>query len=161
MRLSRRLNPFDSEDFIFELKIDGWRAVAVIKDGACGLISRNGNAFKRFDELRDELAKRLPDDTVLDGEFCCLDADGRPQFYDLMRRKPERYLYAFDVLRIAGEDVRGLPLIARKKRLQTLIGRRRSRLLYMDHVEGCGCDLFTKACELDLEGIVAKRKASL
>src|SRR5262249_55217230 len=75
--------------------------------------------------------------------------------------KSECFFYAFDALRIAGEDIRGLPLIERKKRLRKLIGRRRSRLLYMEHIDGLGCDLFASACDLDLEGIVAKRKASL
>jgi bifunctional non-homologous end joining protein LigD len=101
MRLSHRSRPFDSEDWIFELKIDGWRALAVVENGVCTLISRNGNTFKRFEDLRTDLAKRLPDGTVLDGEICCLDDSGRPQFYGLMRRDPDCHFYAFDALTIA------------------------------------------------------------
>src|SRR5438067_799341 len=104
-----------------ELKIDGWRALAVVEDGNCTLMSRHGNAFRRFEDLRTDLAKRLPSGTVLDGEICCLDAVGRPQFYQLMRRNPDCYFYAFDVLCITGEDLRALPLVERKARLRQLI----------------------------------------
>jgi ATP-dependent DNA ligase len=130
------------------------------RSGACTLISRNGNAFRRFDDLRLDLAKRLPDGTVLDGEICCLDDRGRPQFCELMRRNPDCHFYAFDALKIGDEDIRGLPLVERKARLRKLIRRGRSRLLYVDHIGHHGSDLFAKACELDLEGIVAKRKVS-
>src|SRR5215813_7198548 len=57
-----------------------------------------------------------------------------------------------------GEDLRGLPLLHRKARLRKLIGRRKSRLLYLDHLERNGSGLYAKACEFDLEGIVAKWK---
>jgi bifunctional non-homologous end joining protein LigD len=66
MRLSRRAHPFDSEDFVYELKIDGWRALAVIQGGECKLVSRNRNTFRGFEELRADLRDRLPEDTVLD-----------------------------------------------------------------------------------------------
>jgi bifunctional non-homologous end joining protein LigD len=95
------------------------------------------------------------------GEVTGSSERGRSQFYALMSRKPDCYFYAFDTLRIAGEDLRGLPLIERKAKLRKLIGRRRSWLLYVDHIEHRGSRLFAKACELDLEGIVAKRKKSL
>ena len=68
--------------------------------------------------------------------------------------------FAFDLLFLNGEDLRGLPLIERKMRLKTLLRRKRSRMLYVDHVEAHGCDLFAKVCGLDLEGIVAKRKTA-
>ena len=77
-----------------------------------------------------------------------------------MFRRAEPYFYAFDLLWLNGEDLRGLPLLQRKRRLRKLIGRRHSRLLYLDHLETNGSGLFRKACELDLEGIVAKRKTA-
>src|SRR5262249_32438695 len=70
------------------------------------------------------------------------------------------YFYAFDLLFLDGEDLRPLPLVERKTRLRKLIRRGRSRLLYVDHIEREGCELFKRICELDLEGIVAKRACS-
>src|SRR5690349_18006712 len=81
MRLSRRSQPFDSDDFIYELKIDGFRALAHLKDGRGELVSRNGNTFHGFAELSDRLANHLRvDSAVLDGEIACVDDSGRPQF---------------------------------------------------------------------------------
>src|ERR1051326_7764921 len=113
MRLSRRVKPFDSDRFIFELKIDGWRALALVHDGKCDLVSRNGNVFRGFDLLRADLASRLPDGTVLDGEICCLDERGRSVFNDLMFKRNENgcFFYAFDLLFLAGDDLRNFPLI--------------------------------------------------
>jgi bifunctional non-homologous end joining protein LigD len=78
MRLSRRPVPFDSDDFIFELKIDGFRALAHISSGKGELVSRNGNVFRGFAELGTWIAEHLRvESAVLDGEICCLDEDGR------------------------------------------------------------------------------------
>jgi bifunctional non-homologous end joining protein LigD len=163
MRLSRRAQPFDSEDFIFELKIDGWRALAFIESGECKLVSRNGNTLRGFRVLSTAIAKRLKVPAVLDGEICCLDEQGFPRFYDLMFKRNQNgcYFYAFDGLMIDGEDLRGLPLLERKERLKRIIPRKPSYLLYVDHIENRGCDLFEHACRLDLEGVVAKRKTSI
>ena len=66
------------------------------------------------------------------------------------------YFVAFDVLSIDGEDLRARPLIERKRRLRAIMPRMMSRLLYLDHVDGRGIDLFREVCQRDLEGIVAK-----
>ena len=162
MRLPRRPKAFDSDQFVFELKIDGWRSLAFIENGECRLVSRNGRVFPGFDNLRAELLRRVKVSCILDGEICCLDQNGRSAFYDLMFRREERecYFFAFDVLFIGGEDIRGLPLLERKARLKRIVPRKPSRLLYVDHVETRGLKLFEKVCLLDLEGIVAKRKTS-
>jgi len=93
---------------------------------------------------------------VLDGEICCLDADGRTNFKHLLFRREWPHLYAFDALSIDGEDLTGLPLIERKRRLLRIMPTIDTRLLYLDHIERRGRDLFRAACERDLEGIVAK-----
>lgn len=163
IRLSRRLKPFDSPDWIYELKVDGFRALAFIQNGRCKLVSRNGHTFKGFKDLAASIATHLKGrNAVLDGEICCLDDSGRSQFYPLMfnRRESVCYFYAFDVLSLDGEDLRELPLIDRKATLRKVIGRRKSRLLYLDHIEGRGSALFERICSMDLEGIVAKKKAS-
>src|SRR5207249_5207325 len=95
---------------------------------------------------------------VLDGEIVCLDDAGRSVFNDPMFRRGECFFYAFDFLFVDGEDLRELPLVERKARLRKVIPRKRSRLLYLDHIEERGRELFESVCRMDLEGIVAKRK---
>jgi ATP-dependent DNA ligase len=67
---------------------------------------------------------------------------------------------AFDLLYLNGEDLRASPLIERKRQLRKLIRRKRSRILYLDHVENDGRLLFQQICKMDLEGMVCKRKNS-
>lgn len=107
--LQRLREPFDDPDWLFELKYDGFRALAYIEDDCCRLISRNGNSFGNFRDL----AARLPRDVrdkrvVLDGEIVCLDATGKPQFYDLLYRRAEPCFAVFDVMYVGDEDLRGL-----------------------------------------------------
>jgi len=90
----------------------------------------------------------------------CVDELGRSVFTDLLFRRKECVLFAFDLLFLNGEDLRALPLIERKARLKKLLRRTQSRMLYLDHIDRDGHKLFEKVCELDLEGIVAKRKNS-
>jgi bifunctional non-homologous end joining protein LigD len=161
MRLSRRPEPFDSDDYLYELKIDGFRALAQIVDGKGELISRNGNVFHGFTELAAWIAEHLKvEDAVLDGEIACIDGDGRPIFKDLLFRKSTCIFVAFDLLYLNGQDLRTLPLIERKRQLRKMIGRRRSRILYLDHVENDGRLLFEQIVKMDLEGMVCKRKDS-
>src|SRR5215813_2229769 len=161
MQLSRRIEPFDSDQFIFELKIDGFRALAHIEDDGGELISRNGNVFRVFAELAAWIAKHLRvQSAVLDGEIACVDDDGRPVFRDLLFRRRQCVFIAFDLLYLNGKDLRTLPLIERKAMLKKLLRRKRSRILYLDHVEGDGRLLFEQIVAMDLEGIVCKRKDS-
>jgi bifunctional non-homologous end joining protein LigD len=88
IRLSRRPEPFDSDQFIFELKIDGFRALAHIEGGNGELISRNGNTFHGFADLAAWIAEHLRvESAVLDGEIACVDGAGRPVFRDLLFRR--------------------------------------------------------------------------
>src|SRR5262249_17089794 len=75
MPLLRRPLPFDDPDWIFELKLDGFRALAFLENGKCQLLSRNGHAFASFSGLGKSIAASLPDsgNTVLDGEIVCID----------------------------------------------------------------------------------------
>jgi bifunctional non-homologous end joining protein LigD len=84
-----------------------------------------------------------------------------PSSIDLLFRRRECLFFAFDLLHLNGEDLRGLPLVERKERLRRLLRRKRSRILYLDHIEKHGQRFFEKVCALDLEGVVAKRKTSL
>ena len=143
--------------FIFEPKVDGFRALAYINGRRCELISRRGHTFKSWPQLAEELAHAARcQSAVLDGEICCLKADGRSDFYSLLFRREWPYFYAFDLPFLNGRDLRELPLLQRKRRLRAIMPRMESRVLYLDHIEQRGCDLFRAACARDLEGIVGK-----
>ena len=77
-----------------------------------------------------------------------------------MFHRGEPYFYAFDLLYVDGVDLRDLPLVERKAKLRKLIPRTPSRVLYLDHINGKGVELFEMVCKLDLEGVVAKPKLS-
>lgn len=113
--------PFNDPDFLFELKHDGFRALAHIWDGNCELVSRRRNSYKSFQALRDSLAQLKVKNAVIDGELVCLDAEGRSIFNDLLHRKGRPVFYAFDLLYLNGRDLRQLPLIERKDKLRNLI----------------------------------------
>lgn len=150
-----------SNRFIFELKIDGFRTLAYINEGQGELVSKNGNTFKGFAELATWIAQQVRvENAVIDGEIACIDDSGRPVFRDLLFRKRECMFIAFDLLFLNGDDLRILPLIERKRALKKLLRRKRSRILYLDHVEGDGRLLFEQIVRMDLEGIVCKRKDS-
>jgi bifunctional non-homologous end joining protein LigD len=157
MPLSRRPAPFDHPEYLFELKLDGFRSLAVIQNGRCQLISRNGHPFNSFDSLRKELTLPRDGKTVLDGEIVCLDRRGRPQFNDLLFHRREPCFFAFDLLMDDGKDLRAERLTDRKHELRRLLSKApTSRMHYVEHVEQYGTGLFQQVCEMDLEGIVAK-----
>lgn len=149
---------FDHEDFLFELKMDGFRAMAYIAENGSRLLSKNGHVMKRFAKLANAIRDGLKCEAVLDGEIVVLDSEGRPRFYDLLRRRGEPVFYVFDVLWLAGKDLRFRPLVERKRILRSILPPQPSELLYADHVEERGIDFFRLVCERDLEGIVAKRR---
>src|SRR5262245_42925683 len=77
--------PFDSDQFLFELKVDAFRSLAFIESGKCELVSRNRNTFRGFAELADWLGNNIRvENAVIDGEIACVDESGRPQFRDLL-----------------------------------------------------------------------------
>ena len=157
MRLLRIPEPFDHPGFIFEPKLDGFRALAHIRGHRCELVSRNGHTFKQWPQLAEEIAHAVrAHSAALDGEICCLEPDGRTHFNKLLFRREWPFFYAFDALAIDGEDLTGLPLLERKRRLLRIMPAVECRLLYLDHLEERGRDLFRATCERDLEGVVGK-----
>jgi bifunctional non-homologous end joining protein LigD len=157
MRLLRIPEPFDHPDFLFEPKLDGFRALAHVTGHHCALVSRHGHVFQSWPQLAEEVAHAVcADSAILDGEICCLGPDGRTRFHDLMFRREWPYFYAFDVLAIDGKHVTGLPLEERKERLRRIMPTVECRLLYLDAIAERGIDLYRAACARDLEGIVAK-----
>jgi bifunctional non-homologous end joining protein LigD len=122
MRLRLVKEPFDNPDYIFELKHDGFRALAYIGAGECRLVSRNLKSL-RFESLRSALGKLPVRKAIIDGEIVCLDENGVSQFNWLLsgNQAEQALLYAFDLLWLDGDDLRRLPLVVLKKRLNDLI----------------------------------------
>lgn len=159
LTLGRAPAPFSHPDYLFEIKWDGFRSLVRIEQGKCRLISRNGNEFKSFRSLNESLLSQLKvKSAVFDGEIVCLNDGGKPEFRDLLHRKGEPRFVAFDLLWLDGQDLRYAPLIERKHKLRSITPKGSERLMYCDHIERDGEDLFRLACKNDLEGIVAKRK---
>jgi bifunctional non-homologous end joining protein LigD len=167
--------PFDSDDWLFEIKWDGYRAVAFIEDGRVRLVSRNQNELTpRYPELKD-LPKFVNAKTaILDGEVVALDEQGRASFSLMQQRTGFRpggrrgvtnadvpvLYYAFDLLYLDGYDLRKLPLEERKKKLKSIIVAG-DALRYSDHYEKQGKALFEVARQKGLEGILAKKRDSI
>jgi bifunctional non-homologous end joining protein LigD len=142
-----------------ELKVDGFRSLAYIESGQWDLVSRNGNTFRNFKDLAEWIGGNLRvENAVLDGEIACVDDSGRSVFNDLLFRRRECLFFAFDLLFLNGEDLRGLSVIERKARLKPLLRRKRARMFFLDHVESDGYSLFEQVLRMDLEGIVCRRK---
>jgi bifunctional non-homologous end joining protein LigD len=161
MPLVQQPEPFDDWDWLYEIKHDGFRALAVIEHGQCRFFSRKKHRLTGYQGLRAALVKEVNAETaILDGELAVVDHLGRSVFADMMqRRHPARY-FAFDLLSLNGEDLTKLPLLTRKEKLKRILPSRSPHVLYVDHSRGNGTALYRLACQLDLEGIVAKRAAS-
>jgi len=163
--------PFDDPKWLFEVKWDGYRALARIDaDGSVALVSRNAQDFTpKFPELAN-LAEAFSERPLLvDGEIVVLDADGKPSFAALQERldrfgrtrpneRPVTFV-VFDLLYGNGRDLRDEPLERRKSALESMLTGK-GPVLYSKHVEGDGKALFEVARERGLEGIVGKRRDS-
>jgi len=165
---------FDGAEWLFEIKWDGYRAIAFIEAGKVRLVSRNQNDLTpRYPELKD-MAKFIQAKTaILDGEVVALDEEGKASFSLMQQRTGFRpggkraaanadvpvLYYAFDLLYLDGYDWRRVPLEERKGRLAALVVTG-DAVRYSDHYEERGKALFEMARQKGLEGIVAKRRAS-
>jgi bifunctional non-homologous end joining protein LigD len=156
--------PFDDENWLFEIKWDGYRAICTIDaDGALTLQSRNDiDLLARFPAL-EEIAEAFTSAPIMvDGEIVSLDDEGRSSFQRLQEaQKTPRTLtfVAFDLLYADGRDLRKTPLEERKAQLQRAI-RNDTRVLYSQHVVGTGKEFYDAAARQGLEGIVGKVRDS-
>jgi bifunctional non-homologous end joining protein LigD len=152
--------PFDDPAWLFEPKYDGFRGLLYVGPRHCWFRSKRGNTMARFQKLaeqvRDELQVRS---AILDGEIVSLDEDGRQIFRRMLAGRGNLHYAAFDLLWLNGKDFRALPLTRRKQRLQRLIPTSGPVLSGIMSVERRGRGMLAAAQQLDLEGIVAKRKA--
>lgn len=147
--------PFDRKDWIFETKWDGYRAFGSKRGRKVELISRNQKRFnERFPHIVEAL-RDLPGSFVLDGEIVILDKKGKSEFQLLQNNQGTPLFYVFDLLVLNGKDLRGLPLLERKRRLKELV--KGSKLIrYSDHIKEKGRAFFQKAQKKGWEGIIAK-----
>src|ERR1035437_4722577 len=166
--------PFDGAEWLFEIKWDGYRAIAFIADGKVRLVSRNQNDLTpRYPELKD-MAKFVQAKTaILDGEVVALDAEGKASFSLMQQRTGFRpggrravgnadvpvLYYAFDLLYLDGYDWLRVPLEERKRKRASLVAAG-DGVRYSDHYEQRGKALFEMARKTGLEGIVAKLRTS-
>ena len=156
--------PNDRERWQYELKVDGYRAIAFKTGAKLHLRSRNNNDFtKRYPGVLRGLAK-LPNETVIDGEIVAFDPDGRPSFNALQNfasaETPIVY-YVFDLLVLAGRDVRGEPLEARRELLEhRVLPKLAEPVQYLQELDASLRDLVASVKAQGLEGLVAKRRDS-
>jgi ATP-dependent DNA ligase len=147
-------------EWLHEIKHDGYR-LRVERDGdRVRLITKGGYDWtRRYPWIVDAARKNRVKQFILDGEAVVLGVDGRSNFEDLHSGKfnEEVQLYAFDLVAMDGDDLRALPLSMRKASLARLLARRPEGIFLADFEQGeIGPDLFRKACEFGLEGLVSK-----
>ena len=150
--------------WIHEIKFDGYRAQAHLRNGKSAIYTRAGhNWTARFRPIADALRQLKAKEFVLDGEVVLVDARGIPDFSmlhaALAAGSTEQLLYyVFDLLYLDEFDLRDAPLAERKRRLSALLAGAGERILYAEHLEGKGPEIFMRACTMGLEGIVSKRR---
>jgi len=155
--------PFDHPDWIFEVKWDGYRAIAEIRNREVSLYSRNGISFdKKFLPVVETL-RTFGFDAVLDGEVVVVDDQGRSDFQLLQHRQdPGRgqlLYYVFDLLYFQGHDLTALPLVRRKQLLKKILPMS-PNVRFSDHVGKEGVLFYRVSKEKGLEGIIAKHAQS-
>lgn len=150
-------------DWMHEIKFDGYRVLAAVDGAKVRLYTRTGLDWtETFAPIADALAALDLPPALIDGEVVALDADGNPDFSTLQARLKDGAeaalsYFAFDLLRLAGKDLKTLPNIERKERLEALLADAVPPVHVADHVIGAGEKLFRAMCGAGGEGIVAKR----
>src|SRR6202049_4455756 len=149
-------------DWIHEIKHDGYRLIIQREGKRVRLFTRNGHDWTdRYPLIVEAALKNRATSFVIDGEAVLLGVDGVSDFDGLHSRKydGEVQLYAFDCLALDGDDLRKLPLSMRKTNLARLLARRPDGIFVSDFEQGeIGPELFRKACEFGLEGLVSKHR---
>ena len=157
------------DQWLHEMKFDGYRLLAFFEKGKIRLVTRNGNDWTRkFPTLAKALAQLPIDSAILDGEVVSLDDEGRPNFQQLQNllkqgKDNEIVYYLFDLPHFAGYSLTQTPLVERKGLLAMLVAKYandESTIRYSDHIEGQGETVLTNACKLAMEGVVSKQMES-
>lgn len=154
---------FDDEDWVFEIKWDGYRAIGTWDGKSPELYSRNGIDFKHKYPPIVEALREMEHKVVLDGEVVVLNETGKANFNWLQiygkEKKGELVYFVFDLLWCDGHDLTGLGLRERKAILKNVLPSS-SIISYSDHIQGKGRAFYDTAAEQNLEGIIAKNGTS-
>lgn len=156
--------PFDNDEWVYEIKWDGYRAVAFMNKGTLELKSRNDKSFNdKFYPIYNEL-KKLRMNAIIDGEVVVVGENGQANFGGLQNWRSEAdgtlLYYAFDILWYNGYDLTGLPLTERKAILKEVV-QENEFIRVSKHFETSGAEFLEAAAKMGLEGIMAKRKDSV
>ena len=155
-----------SGDWIYEIKFDGYRALALRGGNQTRILSRSQkDVGKKFQIIADAIAAIDVQDAIIDGEIVALDDKGRSSFqllqgYDAGLVRPPIAFYAFDLLRLNGEDLRSLPLEQRKSQLTTLLKNPPPGIRFSASFTAKIDELLAKVRELSMEGLIGKRAGS-
>ena len=154
---------FDSKEWLYEIKWDGYRAIAEVSSKEIKLYSRNGNDFSQNYPLIVEEIKSVKHEAIFDGEIVVLNENGFPDFqkiqhYESNKEFPICY-YIFDILMLDGNDIKHFPLTDRKELLKKVLPKNEV-IRFSDHVVNGGIDFFNAAVQNNLEGIMAKKADS-
>lgn len=150
----------EGREWLYEVKWDGFRAL-ILKDArGLRLLSRNNKSLaERFPEVLASAARMAAAAVIVDGEIVALGADGKPSFEELQHREIRTggiEYYAFDLLHVGKEDLRGLPLRERRTRLARVLAGTGLRL--SPELKGSAAEVITAVSKLGLEGVIAKRR---
>ncbi len=152
------------DDWIHEVKLDGYRILAFLKDGDVRLVSRNGLDWTdKFQQIAESVAQLPITEAILDGEVVILDDNGVSDFAALQAfaENPQGKLdyFVFDLPYLEGHDLSSKPLLERKSLLKALL-EEQDEILYSEHIVGHGPEVFRQARDKGLEGIICKRANS-
>lgn len=159
------LEPPVSDDWLHEIKYDGFRVQLILDWAGARAFTKNGHDWsKRFWPVVNAAEKLPAKAFIIDGEMIAPEPDGRPNFHQMHSRmtwNAELLAFvAFDILHQDGEDLRPLPAIERKAILWDLVKPADGIIQYSQHVEGGGAAFYEAAEKMGLEGIVSKRRGS-
>jgi ATP-dependent DNA ligase len=160
---SPAIRPPAGDNWIHEIKDDGFRLMARRDAAGVRLLTRNGHDWStRFPLIVAAVNALRVRSCLIDGEAVCCDDGGLPVFQKLRQRREDRhvFLYAFDLLELNGEDLRREPLESRKRELAGLLRNAKPGLQLNKHIAEPADIVFRHACALGFEGIVSKRKDS-
>lgn len=160
-------DPPTTDDWVYEVKLDGYRIVCVVQRGVARSFTRNRLDWsKRFPGVLEAVRSLPVKNAIFDGEIVVFDREGKSDFQALQgwlkrgaKTTDQQPTYVlFDLMWLEGRDLRALPLVERKRLLASLLeGVDTSVLRYSDHIDSDGSAMLREACKLGLEGIIAKR----
>ena len=153
-------------NWLYEVKIDGYRALGFKNGKEARLVSRNQKDFTKFPELKAALKSLSAEQFIIDGEIAALDPKGGSSFqllqaYEIGEQRPPLVYYAFDLLFLEGADLRKQPLFERRRQLEKLLKKAPEDIRFSAELRGNKAQLLAVARQSDLEGLIAKKPDSV